>query len=74
MAIPWVSLGHHWVSAAHYDAGDLYVQYTDRNGNVQATCWYQGVPLSMWTDLLTAGNKGKWVHQSGLYKWPYTLI
>lgn len=70
----FIRVASSWVHAYYYDQGDLYVTYHDKRGRVTVTCHYANVPIEMWTDFLEAPSKGSYVHYSGLYRWPYSLI
>lgn len=72
--IPWLTVSSSWLDAVHYDAGDLYVRFKDKNGAHTVTCHYENVPLETWTGLLTAPSKGEFFHASGLINHPYKVI
>lgn len=65
----FISVSSSWLRRYAYDSGDLYIEY--KSG---VMCHYANVPLSIWTGLLGAASKGKYVWSSGLYYWPYTII
>jgi hypothetical protein len=75
----WIPVDSSWVhSLAYYGQGErgvLGVRFKDKkSGRVRVTCRYAGIPVEFWERFLDAPSKGKFVHQSGLYGWPYTLM
>lgn len=76
----WHHVTSSWVhSYAFYPTskthGLLRVRYKDKDtGAYRVTCEYRDIPVSSWEAFQAAPSKGKFVHQSGLYGWPYTLV
>lgn len=75
----WIPVDSSWVhSLAFYGQGAfgvLGVRFKDKKtGAVRFTARYDNVPVFFWQKFLDAPSKGKYVHQSGLYQWPYQAM
>ena len=69
-----VAVSSSWVHSIGYNRGSLFVQFKDKKGALTVLARYEDIPESWWYAFQAAPSKGTFVHESGLYRWPYKPV